>query len=112
MADKIPSQAVAFELFDTAVNMGVVPAATFLQRCLNVLNRQGVLYPDIVKDGRFGPATMKSLKQCLSNGLEKNLYNSLNNLQGAAYIEKAEKYPVKEKYYKGWLENRVRMING
>jgi lysozyme family protein len=39
--------AVAFELFDTAVNLGADQAAAFLQRTLNVLNLEGGWYPDV-----------------------------------------------------------------
>jgi len=39
MGDAITDQRVAEELFDTAVNMGVHRAVTFLQRALNLLNR-------------------------------------------------------------------------
>jgi lysozyme family protein len=35
------SQPIAFELFDTGVNCGVGVSRSFLQRCLNALNRQG-----------------------------------------------------------------------
>ncbi len=109
VADDIPSLAIAMELFDTAVIMGRRVSTKFLQRCLNVLNKQAVLYPDITSDGRFGGITLRTLKQCLSEGLEKKLYNSMNALQGAAFIEMTEKDPVKEKWFKGWL-NRVEMI--
>ena len=46
---------VAAELFDTGANMGPAVAATFLQRALTALNRNGKDYPDLVPDGRVGP---------------------------------------------------------
>ena len=50
--------AVATEVFDTGVNMGVGIAIRFLQRSLNVLNRQQHDWPDVVVDGRIGAATL------------------------------------------------------
>ena len=46
---------VAAELFDTGANMGPAVAATFLQRALTALNRNGTDYPDLVPDGRVWP---------------------------------------------------------
>ena len=50
------SARIAAELFDTGVNMGPAVAATFLQRALTALNRNGRDYPDLVPDGRIGDA--------------------------------------------------------
>ena len=54
--------AVACEVFDTGVNQGVAIAGRFLQRVLNVLNRAGRDYPDLVVDGVAGPATADALR--------------------------------------------------
>jgi lysozyme family protein len=45
VADLAPN--LAAELFDTGVNMGTSVPGTFLQRVLNVMNRQASDYPDI-----------------------------------------------------------------
>ena len=55
------SRQVAAELFDTGANMGPAVAATFLQRSLTALNRNGRDYPDLVPDGRIGPRTLSAL---------------------------------------------------
>ena len=55
------STAIAAELFDTDVNMGPAVAATFLQRALTALNRNGADYPDLTPDGRVGPTTLAAL---------------------------------------------------
>jgi lysozyme family protein len=48
------SPRVAGELFDTGANMGPAVAATFMQRALTALNRNGKDYADLVPDGRIG----------------------------------------------------------
>src|SRR3954447_4288024 len=55
------SSRLAAELFDTGVNMGPAVAATFLQRALTALNRNGQDFPDLVPDGRIGPTTLMAL---------------------------------------------------
>src|SRR5204862_8121523 len=57
---------LAAELFDTGANMGPAVAATFLQRALTALNRSAQDYPDLVPDGRVGPATLAALDAFLA----------------------------------------------
>jgi len=64
VAERAP--AVAAELFDTGANMGPAVAATFLQRALTALNRNGKDYPDLVPDGRVGQATLTALDAFLA----------------------------------------------
>ncbi len=59
VAERCPR--VAAELFDTGVNMGPAVATTFLQRALTALNRGGKDFPDLIPDGRVGPATLAAL---------------------------------------------------
>src|SRR5829696_7919968 len=60
------SPRLAPELFDTGVNMGPAVAATFLQRALTALNRNGRDYSDLVPDGRLGEATLAALDAFLA----------------------------------------------
>lgn len=104
------SQSVAGELFDTGVNMGPVIAGTFLQRALNVLNRQGADWPDLHVDGSIGPTTVAALASLMKvrgpQG-EKVMLKALNCLQGARYVELAEQRGASEAFEFGWLANRV-----
>ena len=43
----VDKQELANEIYDTAVNMGTPVAVTFVQRALNVLNKQGELYQNL-----------------------------------------------------------------
>lgn len=101
---------IAEELFDTAVNCGQGVAGTWLQRCLNALNRQQKDYPDVVVDGVVGPRTVEALGAYLAHRKqhgEKVLLRALNALQGAHYISLAEKRAKDEAFVYGWFLNRV-----
>lgn len=103
------SEAVTEEVVDTGINCGTGRAAKFLQRSLNVLNKSGELYPDIIADGSIGPATLFALREYLTRRDEKTLVKALNCLQGAMYIELAERREKDEKFIYGWLKNRVEL---
>jgi lysozyme family protein len=104
------TEAIAAELFDTGVNMGPGVAATFLQRALTALNRNGRDYADLVPDGRIGPATLAALDAFLDargKGGKTVLLRALEALQGERYLRLAEKRPANEAFLYGWLANRV-----
>ncbi len=109
VAERTPR--VAAELFDTGANMGPGVAATFLQRALTALNRNGQDYPDLVPDGRIGTATLAALDAFLAvRGAEAGetvLLRALEALQGERYLRLAEKRPANEAFLYGWLANRI-----
>ena len=101
---------LAAELFDTGVNMGTGTAATFLQRAINVLNRQGSDYPDITADGRIGTGTIAALAALLKvrgPAAERVLTLICDALQGARYVAIAEASPSQETFVYGWIANRT-----
>jgi lysozyme family protein len=104
---------VAAELFDTGVNMGPNVASLFFQRSLNALNNGGRNYADIVVDGDIGSATIKALLGIIKARGEEDaetvLLKALNCLQGARYIELAEKREANEAFLFGWLMHRVEL---
>jgi lysozyme family protein len=108
-ADRIAelSERIAEEVVDTAVNIGVGRAAKFLQRSLSVLNNMGSLFSDLVIDGDIGPATINALAHYLKHRDESAMLLALNCLQGAFYIELAERREKDERFVYGWLKNRV-----
>jgi lysozyme family protein len=104
------SPAVAAEMFDTGVNMGVAVAATFLQRTLNALNRGASHYADVALDGRIGEATLTALDTFLDRrgrGSAAVLLKALEALQGERYVVLAERRPANEAFLYGWLANRI-----
>ena len=101
---------LAAEMFDTGVNMGPAVAATFLQRALTALNRNGRDYPDLVPDGRIGPRTLAALDGFLAirgKTGETVLLRAIEALQGERYLRLAERRPANEAFLYGWLANRM-----
>lgn len=108
VTDVAPS--IALEMFDTGYNMGVGRAGQFLQRALNAFNREGKDYPDLVVDGVVGNMTLHALRIFIAKrGPEGEavLHRTLNCLQGAAYIELAERRSKDERFVYGWIRTRV-----
>ena len=104
------SEAIAEELFDTGVNMGVSVASTFLQRALNGFNRQGELYDDIREDGNIGPVTIRTLAAYLQRRgqeAEAVMVRALNCFQGERYFVIAEGRAASEDFLYGWMAKRV-----
>ncbi|MBN2123540.1 MAG: hypothetical protein JW821_04555 [Deltaproteobacteria bacterium] len=101
--DEIPVQALAEELFDTGVNMGVRRAVRFLQEGLNLLNRNQRDYADIIEDGLFGPGTLHALRSYLAKDEASFLLKVTNVLQGMHYVRYMKEKPSQEKYARGWL---------
>lgn len=104
------SQTIAKELFDTGVNIGPGIPPTWLQQCLNRLNKQGTLYKDLKVDGDIGPNTLGALKTYLehrgSQG-ELVLYRMLNSIQGCYYNDLVDRREKDEEFIFGWYLNRV-----
>lgn len=98
--DQINNQKIANELFDTAVNMGQGVAALFLQRSLNVSNRNGKDYADIEIDGSVGALTVNAVND---HPRPDQLLKLLNTLQGAKYIGICEANPSQEIFLNSWL---------
>lgn len=102
--DHVKNQEIANELFDTAVNCGTAIAAEFLQDALNVLNKNGTLYPDIEVDRRLGTTTIKTLN---AHHNPVQVLKVLNVLQGARYINICKGKPKQERFINGWLSRVI-----
>lgn len=104
------STAIAEELVDSGVNCGSGRPGPWLQRTLNLMNRQAKLFPDLVVDGVLGAATQTALLCVLrdrGNDGEKVILRALNCLQGAYYMEITERRAANEEFFFGWMLNRV-----
>jgi len=104
------SEALAEEVFEQAVNMGVHRAVVHLQRVLNVLNDRQRHYEDIKADGVMGGRTVSALCAFANKRGKKGialLVTYLNAMQGAFYIELAERREKDERFIFGWGVNRI-----
>lgn len=105
---------VAFECFDTGVNMGVSLPIRWLQRILNALNRQAKDYPDILVDGVAGKGTADALRAYLRarGAIGRDvLLEYQNALQGARYIDLADGRPANEDFVFGWGRTRLEITD-
>jgi lysozyme family protein len=95
-------QAVANEIFDTAVNMGTGRAALFFQRSLNVVNLNAKKFPDLKLDGQVGQKTITAFNS-LDERSKRNVLKLLNCLQGVKYIDICEANPQQEIFVSSWM---------
>lgn len=104
--DALANQAIATEVFDTAVNMGARIATLFLQEALNLTNKNRQLYPDIVVDGVIGPVTINTTNK---HPNPKLLHKVLNALQAERYLKILRNNPTQEDFTSSWFNNRVKI---
>jgi len=103
--DAISDQAVANELYDTAVNMGVRRAVRFLQSSLNLLNRNQRDYRDLIIDGWFGDKSLSTLDTLLKKDRRSDaLVKMMNIQQGARYVEIMARDASQERFARGWIK--------
>jgi lysozyme family protein len=98
--DKLKSQLIATELFDTGVNMGHDVAANFLQSALNLLNRNQKDYKDLPVIGKIGPLTIETVNKYKN---EAALVKTLNGLQFSRYRNICDHDSTQEVFFHGWL---------
>jgi lysozyme family protein len=102
--------ALAERLLDLGINMGLPTGIRFLQRALNVLNRQQAAFADIAADGAFGAATEAALASFLrGRGADGALVlrGMIIAQQAVRHIEIAEHDPSLEEFEFGWQLNRA-----
>ena len=102
--DKLQNQKIADKVFDVAVNMGKNTSIKFLQKGLNLLNRNQKNYKNIKVDGIIGNKTLEALKYYLKNDSYIYLLKIINILQGNKYIKIVENNKSQEKFIRGWLK--------
>lgn len=98
-------QPIADELFDTAVNMGVHQAVKILQYCLNRLNRNQTLFPNLAEDGGYGRVTAGVLLSFRSSFMDMQVLNKMMNVeQGHYYNELMTRSEDQEAFARGWYK--------
>jgi lysozyme family protein len=90
--------------------MGVNTASTFLQRALNILNRDEKNYKDLKVDGFIGKKTFKVLD--IYSKMRRSdyyIFKLVCLLKGKYYIDIVENNDSQEVFIRGWLK-RVHLI--
>lgn len=95
---------VAYEVFDSAVNLDVPDSVRFLQTALNMQRLRTRAYSQLIVDGLLGHQTMRALSIYLSTqpgDPEENKKILLNCLNGEQYIH--YKNNPQHVYFRGWF---------
>lgn len=95
--DAVLSPAIAAEIFDTAVNMGIGTAVKIIQNSLNFLGE------NLTVDGSMGMKTLGAINRWIIRD-ERALYVCLNGFQFNRYVEITERNPTQERFARGWTK--------
>ena len=101
---------LAGRLFDIGVNCGPAEGVRFLQRSLNVLNREGTLFPNLTVDGGLGAITLAALRAFIGargDDGRRVLRGMVAAQQSVHYVEIAEHDASQEAFEFGWQLNRA-----
>lgn len=110
--NEIPSQEVANELLEFAVHKNVRTAVRTLQYCMNKLNYNGDLFPDLLEDGWIGTITNKSISILNSRSGDIGvLLKMFNCEQGHFYNERFTEDPEQEANARGFYR-RIQINKG
>jgi lysozyme family protein len=97
---------LATRMLNTAVHLGASRAVKYLQQALNVLNRNELLYADIVTDGLYGERTHEALEKYLLRDRVDYLLKAILILQGKHYLDYMRRSLEQERFARGWI-NRL-----
>lgn len=91
--------AVAIEVFDTTVNVGMAAAGLMVQRACNFLTADDKV--NLKEDGVIGPRTVLELNT-ISGRYPKAIIAALNGEQYAHYRELVKRDPTQADFARGW----------
>ena len=101
MGDSIPSQAIANELFDSAINAGPKPAVEILQKALNLFVPPG---SQLRTDGAMGPTTLGVLQGRLARPIDAQaLLSAMVVYRGMRYIGLINKDETQRVFAVSWF---------
>jgi lysozyme family protein len=99
---------LSIEMFDIGVNMGTMRSGMFLQRALNILNRDEKIDEDMKVDGWLGPITLRMINKYIKTN---ELLKLVIILRAMHYINLVESNTTQERFIRGWL-NRIELNIG
>lgn len=108
---------LAYRLFDTGVLTGPENPCRWLQTALNLFNREGRDYPDLIVDGHIGQKTMDALTAYLRCRKDQQgeavLIEALESLFGyylftiSGNVDPSKGRQENEEFTFGWFRHRV-----
>ena len=115
--DEIDNDLICEKLFDIAVNQGSGTAGKYFQKVLNFLNNNEKYYNNIVVDGGIGANTLRAYNSFMKSAdkfryrtEEKNaevIVKCLTGEQYARYRGIVERNEKQERFFYGWISNRI-----
>lgn len=102
---------VAEEVIDSGVNAGQQRAAKWFQTALNLFNRRGKDYADIVVDGDIGRGTLGAFRALIAKRGAKDardlMIDALDGLQFGHYAALSADNSKFEDFMPGWVRTRI-----
>lgn len=102
------SPAIALKVFDVGVNVNTVRASEWLQLALNLLNRNQLLYKDLLVDGDIGFRTIGTLRVALAQHpptkevTEKRIIKIISSRYNDLWFDRMTKFPEREEFRGIW----------
>lgn len=104
LGDLIPVQAVADEVFEFAVHKTPRVSVGMLQYCINTMNYNQRLFPDLSERGFMGPITAGTISLLSQRpGDIEHLLKSFNSEQGHYYNQRMRESPDQEVNVRGFF---------
>jgi lysozyme family protein len=102
---------VAEEVIDSGVNAGQGRAAKWYQTALNLFNRRGKDYADILVDGDIGRGTLAAHRALIAKRGAKDardmMIDALDGLQFGHYASLSSDNSKFEDFMPGWVRTRI-----
>jgi len=108
--DKIPDKKLKSYLFNVGVNKGAQRAVMFMQRALNILNKNKKYYKDLVVDGLVGARTINAIRRLIIERKLDGLEWWIETVIRSDYLKSIEKDKKKERYAFGWAHRLKRIF--
>jgi len=102
------SPAIALKVFDVGVNVNTVRASEWLQLALNLLNRNQLLYKDLLVDGDIGFKTIGTLHVALAQRpptqevTERRIIKIISSRYSDLWFDRMTKFPEREEFRGIW----------
>jgi lysozyme family protein len=101
--EQIEGQKIRAFIFDSAVNCGIKTGARFLQKALNLINKNEVIFEDLKEDGIIGKKTLAAIDIIKNQDRQSVLLMTIIGERYSYYKEITKNNPKLEKFFHGWV---------